>query len=371
MRPAVVGFAGAALLGWCSGAYAGCPGTSGGSAPCEKPAYQPAPMPQPGDFLPPPPASAGQTLVNCPANVDLVSAPAGLAREDAEGRRAVALLGRWASRHFKFAGPAGCRDWAFVLRQWQAVSGLAQTGILAAPEVKSVLQAGARTQPQFEAAFKQWSAGRATARAAGLDPMTGQPAAARPGDAQPRPPVLPTGEALLEALRLKTGIELGRELAAPPCSLGLLLDPKRVHEVTFCAWPRGRMDFFRSKDEPRIEDDGQFLIIFFRKPKQAFGTADGTGSGALRGRKIVRYQDDITGDAASLRPVFEALMGKPVRGQERAAVGVMDGNYDPAQPDSAMREVDSYTWSGADATVKLSCPGMLRMDACSLDVRLP
>ena len=64
-------------------------------------------------------------------------------------------LRMWGDRHFRFEGPAGCTDFDFVISQWQATVGLPQTGVLAAAEVASVVEAITKIQPQLRAAHAE------------------------------------------------------------------------------------------------------------------------------------------------------------------------------------------------------------------------
>lgn len=79
--------------------------------------------------------------------------PANLKEANADTQQALDWLKGWGARHFRFQGPAGCTDWAFVLTNWQITIGLPVTGVMSAVEVKSLLAERDRTATEYEAAL--------------------------------------------------------------------------------------------------------------------------------------------------------------------------------------------------------------------------
>lgn len=112
--------------------------------------------------------------------------PANLKEVNPDTQQALDWLKGWGAQHFRFKGPAGCTDWAFVLRNWQITFGLPVTGVMSAAEVKSLLAERDRTATDYAAALPE-----ALARGGQPEKNNRMMREPRPLDVLPAAPTIP------------------------------------------------------------------------------------------------------------------------------------------------------------------------------------
>lgn len=273
------------------------------------------PMPVPADFLPAP-ATASTTPLPCkvaPPNVQ----PPSLQRSDETARRALSTLGQWARRHFRFDGPASCVDWAFAIRQWQATFGLPQTGVFTATEVKSIQDETAKIAGRQREAFAAWTAQRAAAREAGIDPATGramtdeqklrreQVIAAREGRPIPQAPSPadfvrpdPVGPPEKQAFGFSLGADLGPQATlcspavvrsrkfndGPPCAYRALTLGRSTQNYRTLLEAVLFVDALTVSDDARPTPDGLVGLLFSKADRPGLIASAGLRGVVVEGR---------------------------------------------------------------------------------------
>lgn len=197
-------------------------------------------MPTIAEFLPAPAAASSAGVQDCDG-LGIRSDPPDLWRRDETAGRAARLLTDWGRRHFQFSGPALCVDFDFVMRQWQATVGMAETGVLSRADAERFQAELLKAQPEFQAATAEWSRRRVESRAAGIDPTTGGSVVQRGALAGTTPfvPAGPSGPPEYQVFGLSLGAVLVTQ--RPPCRpgfTGFQTDANCMHRMTY----RGRTD---------------------------------------------------------------------------------------------------------------------------------
>jgi hypothetical protein len=177
----------------------------------------PGPMPHPVEFFRKP-ADAG-TALPCRNGGAIPTRPDDLLRKNQQAYHMANNLRRWGEIHYDFEGPrADCADWGQVIAKWQAMVGLPVTGVFAQAESDSVLAERQRVEPQWKAAFDQWTAARVALREAGGE-LPEERAARERGMAGATAPVggarpAPVGPPEKQAFGLSLGARVGPQLPA-------------------------------------------------------------------------------------------------------------------------------------------------------------
>jgi hypothetical protein len=177
----------------------------------------PGPMPHPVEFFRKP-ADAG-TALPCKKGGAVPTRPDDLLRKNQQAYHMANNLRRWGEIHYEFQGPqSACPDWGQVIAKWQGMAGLPVTGVFTQAESDSVLAERQRVEPQWKAAFDQWTAARVAMRAAGgelpEDRVARERGMAAAGPASVARPA-PVGPPEKQAFGLSLGVSLGSQL--PRC----------------------------------------------------------------------------------------------------------------------------------------------------------
>ncbi len=220
--------------------------------PATAPPSDPGPMPHPAEFFRKP-ADAG-TAQACKEGSSLRKRPEDLTRTDQQAHHMANVLRRWGEINYAFQGAKpGCTDWDLVVSRWQAMVGLPVTGVFTRSESDSVMAERQRVEPEWKAAFEQWTAARVAVRAAGgvLDEeaerarrMAGAPA---PAGLRPAP----VGPPEKQAFGLSLGAPIVPQL--PACRPKDGWFATGFHTTETCLAPVRRMGRFAGNYDIELE----------------------------------------------------------------------------------------------------------------------
>jgi hypothetical protein len=218
------------------------------------PPADPGPMPHPVEFFRKP-ADAG-TVLGCKEGRAIPTRPDDLLRKNQQAYHMANNLRRWGEINYDFEGPQpDCADWGQVIAKWQAMVGLPVTGVFTQAESDSVLAERQRVEPQWKAAYEQWTAARVALRAAGgelpeerVARERGMAGAVAPAAVARAAPVGPPEK---QAFGLSLGAPVGSQLPACPPKEGWFATG--FHRTETCLAPVRRMGRFGANYEIDLE----------------------------------------------------------------------------------------------------------------------